>query len=126
MRILFVCVGNSCRSQMAEGLARALSAGMHEVWSAGTRPAGHVSPQAVQVLAERGIDISSKRPKSLADVPADVDLAIALCEDRCPTVRANRHEHWPTPDPYGGPVSEFRAVRDQIEARVRDLLERLG
>ena len=125
MKILFVCVGNSCRSQMAEGLARSLSAGRHEVWSAGTQPTSLVSPEAVQALAEKGVDISAHRPKSLAEVPADVDLAVTLCEDRCPTVRADRREHWPTPDPYGGPAQDFRAVRDRIEARIRDLLERL-
>jgi len=125
MKILFVCVGNSCRSQMAEGLARALSAGRHEVWSAGTHPMIRVSPEAVQVLAERGIDISAHRPKSIAEAPDDVDLEVTLCEDRCPTLRANSREHWPTPDPYGGTVGDFRAARDQIEARVRDLLERL-
>lgn len=121
-----MCVGNSCRSQMAEGLARSLSAGKHEVWSAGTQPASHVSPQAADAMAEKGVDISAHRPKSLAEVPADVDLAVTLCDDRCPTVRAGRREHWPMPDPYGGPVDDFRAVRDRIEQRVRDLLERLG
>jgi len=126
MTILFLCVGNSCRSQMAEGLARALSDGRHQVWSAGTHPMTRVSPEAVQVLAEKGVDISAHRPKSITEVPADVDLAVTLCEDRCPTLRAHRREHWPTPDPYGGPVDDFRTARDQIEARVRDLLERLG
>ena len=126
MVILFVCVGNSCRSQMAEGLLRALAGGRHVALSAGTRPASAVSPEAVAVMAEHGIDISAQRPKSLADVPGGIDVAVTLCDDRCPTLAAIRREHWPTPDPYGGPVDGFRAVREQTEARVRDLLERLG
>jgi len=126
MKILFVCVGNSCRSQMAEGLLRSLCAGRHDVWSAGTHPASRVSPEAVQALAEKGVDISAHHPKSLAEAPADIDLAVTLCDDRFPTVRAVRREHWPTPDPFGESVDDFRAVRDRIEARVRDLLERLG
>jgi arsenate reductase (thioredoxin) len=125
MKVLFVCVGNSCRSQMAEGLFRALASGEHQAWSAGTHPASRVSPGAVQALAERGIDISHQRPKGLAEAPPDVELAVALCEDSCPQVRAGRREHWPTPDPIGGSLDEYRAVRDQIEARIRDLLERL-
>jgi arsenate reductase len=125
MRIVFACVGNSCRSQMAEGLMRARAGGRHEVFSAGTHPAGHVSRGAVDALAEWGIDISAHRPKRLDEVPADPDLLITLCEDRCPSVRAGRREYWPTPDPYGGSIDEFRAVRNGIAERVRDLLERL-
>jgi len=109
---------------MAEGLARALGAGRHEVWSAGTFPASRVSRQAVEALAEKGIDISDHRPKGLDQLPPDIDVAVTLCEDACPTVRAARREHWPTRDPVGAPVEMFREIRDEIEARVRDLLER--
>jgi len=125
MKILFVCIGNSCRSQMAEGLARARAGGKHEICSAGSAPAPGVAPGAVQALAEQGIEISQYRPKGLGQVPQDVDLVITLCEESCPTVGASRQEHWPLRDPVGGPIELFREIRDEIDARIRALLERL-
>ena len=125
MKILFVCIGNSCRSQMAEGLARARVAGKHEIWSAGTAPADRVSPGAIQALAERGIDIAGHVPKGLGDVPEKIDLAVTLCGDDCAAVRAGRREHWPVRDPVGGPIELFREIRDEIDARIGELLERL-
>lgn len=109
---------------MAEGLARALSAQQHEIWSAGTFPAARVSPQAVQALAEKGIDISTHRPKGLDSLPPEIDVAVTLCEESCPNIRARHHEHWPIRDPVGAPAGLFREVRDELETRIRGLLTR--
>ena len=128
--VLFLCVANSARSQMAEGLARALWPPDIEVWSAGSRPAP-VRPEAVQVLAEIGIDISGQRSKSVAEIPAaKVDTVVTLCgEEECPVFlgRATRL-HWPLLDPAAGPafpreavLARFREVRDGLRARLAEL-----
>lgn len=134
MRILLLCTGNSCRSQMAEGFARQLLPGW-DVWSAGTRPAERVHPLAVQVMAEKGIDISGHYPKLVHDVPQPVDYVVTLCgeaAEECPVFPGARHtEHWGLPDPAcatGTPeevLQVFRSVRDEIERRMRELVERL-
>jgi arsenate reductase len=123
-RILFLCVANSARSQMAEGLARALFGARARVLSAGSAPT-RVNPHAVAVLAERGIDISGHRSTDVADVDVgDVDVVITLCaEEVCPTVSGRVERlHWPLPDPAGAPEAiadeRFRAVRDEIERRL--------
>ncbi len=128
--VLFLCVANSARSQMAEGLARAMWPAEVKVWSAGSRPAS-VRPEAVQVLAEIGIDISHHRSKAVAEIPAaEVDTVVTLCgEEECPVFlgRATRL-HWPFPDPAGASaasgeaLARFREVRDGIRARLAELL----
>ncbi len=127
--LLFLCVANSARSQMAEGIARALAPAGVCVSSAGSAPAS-VRPQAVQVLAELGIDISSHRSKAIAEIEAEsVDAVITLCaEEVCPVFlgRAAR-VHWGLPDPAAAPGGEaealraFRAVRDELRRRLQPL-----
>lgn len=130
-RILFVCTGNSARSQLAEGLANHLGGGEVEAHSAGTLPAG-VNNHSVAVMQERGIDISRHRSKRIDEVPGPFDLVITLCDSAallCPTsVRDYPMEHWSTPDPSfvpGGPEAvhqAFRQVRDQLEVRIAALV----
>jgi len=124
--ILFVCVGNSCRSQMAEGFARALGQGAVAAHSAGSRPSGRVHPTAVRLMAERGIDITSQRSKGLDALPPGVtwgDLVTMGCGDACPHVPASRRHDWDLPDPDGMDDDAFRSVRDRIETLVREVLD---
>jgi protein-tyrosine-phosphatase len=127
-RVLFVCVENSNRSQMAEAFARRHGAGRVEAYSAGSRPSGHIHPRAVEFMREIGYDLADDhRSKSLADIPdVEYDAAITMgCGDACPQVRAKQREEWAIPDPKELPAEEFRAVRDLIEAKVQALLARL-
>ncbi len=129
-RVLFLCTGNSCRSQMAEGWARHLSSDW-EIYSAGLEPS-EVNPRAIRVMAEAGIDISGQRSKGLDAVPvADLDIVVTLCGDaqeRCPFLPGTHIRiHWPLPDPAQAQGTEdevmavFRSVRDDIRRRVQDL-----
>jgi protein-tyrosine-phosphatase len=123
-RILFVCVENSNRSQMAEAFARLHGADRVEAYSAGSRPSGQVNPRAVEFMRERGYDLTIQQSKALAEIP-DVEFEVAVtmgCGDACPLVRARRREDWNIPDPKGLPADEFRAVRDLIEQKVKALL----
>jgi protein-tyrosine-phosphatase len=122
MRVLFVCVENSNRSQMAEGFARHLGADAH---SAGSRPSGRVSPKAIAAMAERGIDIAQNKSKSLQDLPDQRwDWVVTMgCGDACPFVPAKNRADWALPDPRDLEPDEFNKVRDEIEARVRALLD---
>lgn len=126
-RILFVCVENSCRSQIAEAFACRHGADRVEVHSGGSRPSGQVHPRAVAFMRERGYDLEQQQSKSLADVSdVDYDIAVTIsCGDACPRVRAQQREDWDIPDPKELPAEEFRAVRDLIEAKVQALLGRL-
>ena len=122
MRILFLCVANSARSQMAEGLARHLLGDHVTVQSAGSSPA-RVHPLAIQAMAEIGIDITAQHSKSVDTIdPATVDLVITLCaEEVCPMGLAGVPRlHWPLPDPAGpgGGIERFREVRDEITRRL--------
>ncbi len=127
-RVLFVCVENSNRSQMAEAFARMHGGGRVEVYSAGSRPSGRINPKAIAAMRERGYDLTQHQSKSLADLPyVDFDAAITMgCGDACPMVRARRREDWNIPDPREMPPEEFRAVRDLIEEKVKALLIGLG
>lgn len=128
IKILFVCVENSCRSQMAEGFARSLGAGVVEARSAGSRPSGIVNPKAMAAMAERGIDLtghSSKGIDSLAD--AEFDAVVTMgCGDSCTGVKAPRREDWAISDPKPMEGAEFAAVRDTIEENVIRLIEELS
>ncbi|MCG3172906.1 MAG: Arsenate reductase [Myxococcota bacterium] len=126
-RVLFLCVANSARSQMAEGLARALFPGL-DVQSAGSSPT-RVNPFAVEVMDESGVDIRHQYSKSVSEIdPASLDLVITLCaEEVCPVFLSNaRRFHWPTPDPASNDPSlfrevmleRFRSARDAIRARL--------
>ena len=127
--VLFLCVANSARSQMAEGIARSLAPAGTTIWSAGSRPT-NVRPEAIAVLKEIGIDISGHRAKAVTEIPAaEVDTVITLCgEEECPVFlgKATRL-HWGLPDPAAVSGSEterlsaFRQVRDELRRRIGDL-----
>ena len=123
-RILFICVENSNRSQMAEAFAR--THGGHDViaMSAGSRPSGTINPRAIAFMSERQIDLSAQHSKSLDDIGSDpFDVVVTMgCGDACPWIAATRRLDWALPDPKHLPDEEFRRVRDEIEQRVRDLL----
>lgn len=122
--VLFVCVANSFRSQMAEAIAKALGDGRWDVWSAGSNPGGCVHPLAAQLMAEIGLSLEAHRPKGLADVPQRRwnYVVIMGCGDRCPAVDAVQRLDWALPDPSGLSLDEARRIRDQIAGLVRDLL----
>ena len=124
--ILFVCVANSFRSQIAEAAARALGGGRWEVWSAGSRPGGGVHRLAARLMAELGYDLSAQRSKGLTDLPAKQwDYVVTMgCGDACPAVPARQRLDWNLPDPTALPLEEARRVRDHIIDLVRSLLER--
>lgn len=124
IRVVFLCVENSCRSQMAEGFAKALAPAGVEVYSAGSRPSGSVNETAIVLMRESGIDISGNRSTSIHDLPpVRFDLAVTMgCGDACPTLSAARRIDWAIPDPKSLPLDQFRVVRDQIRAEVAGLL----
>lgn len=126
-RILFVCVENANRSQMAEAFARLYGEGLVEAFSAGSRPAAVVNPKAVASMARKGYDLSPHSPKSFADIPQDgFHYCITMgCGDTCPLIAAGCREDWYLPDPRDFSPEEFDQVRDEIEFRVRHLLARL-
>ena len=129
IRILFVCTGNSCRSQMAEGWARELGAGRVETYSAGVDPIP-LAPFTVQVMAEAGVDISAQRSKSVDEfLGEEFDYIITLCDnarENCPYFPgAARRLHWPVDDPHGRDVDAYRRARDDLRARVAAFLEEL-
>ncbi|HYJ91695.1 MAG TPA: arsenate reductase ArsC [Pyrinomonadaceae bacterium] len=123
-RFLFVCVENSCRSQMAEAFARIYGGESVEVYSAGSHPYGVVNPKAIESMREIGYDLSTHESKSLDDLP-DVEwdfVATMGCGDECPFVRAKHREDWQIPDPKNMEPDDFRKVRDEISERVKILL----
>ena len=133
-RVLFLCVANSARSQMAEGIARALAGDRLSVESAGSAPT-RVNPLAVRAMAEIGIDLSQNRSKSVDEFdPSAVDTVITLCaEEVCPVYLGDvRRLHWPLPDPAGHDEPEevslarFREVRDGLRRRLREWLHEEG
>ena len=120
--IVFLCVANAGRSQVAEGLARALAPAGYRFFSAGSHPGRGPNPLAIEVLQEEGIDISTHRSKGLDDVPLDAaDVIVTLCADEvCPYVPgAVRKLHWPLPDPSD--LEDFRSVRDELRERLPTL-----
>jgi len=126
-RILFACIGNSCRSQMAEAFCRALGRNV-ECESAGSNPAERVAPYAVATMKEIGIDISAARTKGFRDVTAGgYDYMVAMgCSVTCPFLPGAKEIRWHIPDPYGKGIEDYRRARDVIRAHVRDLLDSLG
>ncbi len=125
LKILFVCVQNASRSQMAQGFAEAFGKGTVDVYSAGSRPSSHVNPLAIEVMKEKGIDLSGRRPKGLNDLPpVEMDYLVTMgCEETCPAIPARKIIEWQIPDPKGKPVDEVRRIRDMLEAKVKTLLE---
>ena len=126
--VLFVCVHNAGRSQMAAGWLRHLAGDAVEVRSAGSAPAGTVNPAAVQAMAEVGIDITDQHPQKLDWATAEAsDVIVTMgCGDACPVFPGKRYLDWELTDPAGRGVEEIRPVRDEIDARVRALLAELG
>ena len=126
--VLFLCVHNAGRSQMAAGWLRHLGAGRVDVYSAGSEPADAVNPAAVEAMAEVGIDISGAAPRRWTedDVRA-VDVVVSMgCGDECPVLPGKRYEDWPLDDPAGQGVDAVRPIRDEIRRRISGLLVELG
>lgn len=124
IKMLFVCVENSCRSQMAEGFARKYGGERVEAYSAGSRPSGVVNSDAIAVMKESGIDLSQNASKGFADLPATkFDYVVTMgCQDVCPFIPAKENVAWQIEDPKGKPLEVFRRVRDEIGGRVEELL----
>jgi arsenate reductase len=124
-KVLFVCVENSNRSQMAEAFARMHGAGIVEAFSAGSRPMGKVNPRAIAAMRDRGYDLTTHRSTGLTEIPQGSFAAVVTmgCGDACPWVPAELREDWALADPRGMASAEFNGVRDDIERRVLALLE---
>ena len=127
VRVLFVCVENSNRSQMAQAFAAMLGGDRAEALSAGSRPSSRVNPKAVAAMAELGYDLTSHTSKGLDEFNGtDIDAAITMgCSDACPLVNAKHRYDWQIPDPRDLPPDEFNKVRDLIGAKVKELLRTL-
>ncbi len=125
--VLFVCVHNAGRSQMAAGYLRQLAAGRVEVRSAGSMPADQINPVAVEAMAEEGIDITAEQPKILTtEAVQDSDVVITMgCGDACPFFPGKRYEDWKLDDPAGQGIDAVRPIRDDIKARIQTLIDSL-
>jgi arsenate reductase (thioredoxin) len=125
--VLFVCVHNAGRSQMAAGYLNHFAAGRIEVRSAGSEPADKINPVAVQAMAEEGIDIAAERPKILSNEAVEAsDVVITMgCGDACPYYPGKRYEDWALDDPAGQDITEVRPIRDDIRRRVELLISDL-
>jgi arsenate reductase (thioredoxin) len=125
--VLFVCVHNAGRSQMAAALLEHHAGGRVRVRSAGTTPSDEIQPNVVEAMAERGLDVSAARPKRLGeDDVREADVVITMgCGDACPVVPGTRYLDWDLPDPAGKPIAEVRPILDDIERRVVGLLREL-
>jgi arsenate reductase (thioredoxin) len=125
--VLFVCVHNAGRSQMAAALLERHAGDRVRVRSAGTAPSDSIDPNVVAAMDERGLDVSSARPKGLSDDDVhEADVVVTMgCGDACPVVPGTRYLDWDLPDPAGKTLAEIRPIRDDIERRVLDLLREL-
>lgn len=134
IKIMFLCTGNSCRSQMAEGFAKELGKGLIESYSAGLLPLGVVYPRAVTVMKEIGIDIAGQKSKTIEEeLMKQMDVVITLCgfaEESCPVTPPDiKRLHWPIDDPFRARGTEaevmaaFRKIRDEIKARIIQFIE---
>ena len=125
--ILFLCIHNAGRSQMAAGFAREIGAGRVDIYSGGSEPADTVNPVAVGAMAEVGIDIAGYTPQRFTDELLEkVDVVVTMgCGDTCPFVPGKRYVDWPLDDPKGRPIEEVRRIRDEIKSRVEDLIAQL-
>lgn len=125
--VLFVCVHNAGRSQMAAGWLKHLAGDRVQIWSAGSEPADQINPMAVQAMREAGIDISSEAPKRLSiDSVSRADVVVTMgCGDTCPYFPGKRYEDWELTDPAGQPIEVVRQVRDEIKAKIDQLVSEL-
>ena len=126
--ILFVCVANSCRSQMAEAIARSMVGSQWEIWSAGSQPGGRIHPLATELMREIGLHLGTHKSKGLDDVPArEWDYVVTMgCGDACPAVKAKHRVDWKIPDPVSLPMEQARAIRDQIKQQIQLVLSKGG
>lgn len=124
-KVLFVCKGNCCRSQIAEGLAKSMAENLIEIFSAGSKPTGFVKPEAITVMREIGIDISKQRSKSFAHIPPEkFDMIVTMgCGDVCPHIPARKKIEWEITDPTGESLETYRNVRDQIQKEILKMLK---
>lgn len=127
IKVLFACVENSCRSQMAEGFMHLLGGGMIEAYSAGSKPSSGVHAMAIEAMLEAGVDISRYRSKSFSDLAEkNFDYVITMgCGDECPIIQAKYRFNWCIDDPSGRKIDFFRKVRDDIKVRVEELARRI-
>ncbi len=128
--VLFVCIGNACRSPMAEGFANYYAKGILNAHSAGSRPAGFIMPSTIEVMQEKGIDISHQTSKELSAVNLDrmewiINLEITLEKVLRPVSGRTQIQHWSVFDPVGQPLDTYRAVRDEIEIKVLDFIDQI-
>ena len=125
--VLFLCIHNAGRSQMALGFFRHLAGSAAVAWSGGSKPAEQINPSAVAAMAERGIDITGEFPKPWTDeIVRAADVVVTMgCGDACPVFPGTRYEDWPLDDPAGQGLDAVRPIRDEIERRVRKLLDEL-
>jgi protein-tyrosine-phosphatase len=127
-RVLFVCVENSNRSQMAEAFARMLGGSAVEAYSAGSKPSGIINPKAIAAMGELGYDLSAHGSKSLEQLPnVEFDFVATMgCGDQCPFIIARKRTDWALPDPKHMNPEQYRQVRDEIKNRVASMLQELG
>ena len=127
-RVLFVCLHNAGRSQMADALFERAAGGRHEARSAGTTPGERVHPEVVEAMCEVGLDVADRVPQRLTDELSQwADVVVTMgCGDECPYIPGKRYLDWDLPDPKGRPVEEVRAIRDDSAGRVRELVEELS
>ena len=124
IRVLFVCIENAGRSQMAEGYARSLGL---DAESCGSRPAGRVNPLAIEAMREKDIDLAGHKSKGFESVQGPFDFVVTMgCGDACPLTPARERRDWELPDPKGGDLEEVRRIRDEIGTRVRDFSEEIA
>ena len=125
-KIAFICVHNSCRSQMAEGWAKKLGDDLFEAYSAGTEEYPQVKPLAVQVMEEAGVDMSGHQPKLIKEIPNELDILITMgCNVTCPYIPNKHAEDWGIEDPSGKGIEAFRKTRDEIREKTEDLIKRI-
>jgi arsenate reductase len=127
MNVLFVCIQNAGRSQMAEALFRRAAGDRHEARSAGSSPAGHVHPEVVEAMRELGIDLGDRVPRRLERADADrADVVVTMgCGDACPYIPGKRYVDWELDDPHGQPLEKVREIREEIARRINSLVQEL-
>ncbi|MFB0925544.1 MAG: arsenate reductase ArsC [Vicingaceae bacterium] len=126
-KVLFVCVENSCRSQMAEAFGKMHGKGIIDVYSSGSKPSGIVNPKAIAAMSDIGYDLNEHISVGLNEVPQETyEYAITMgCGDECPMINAENREDWALPDPKHMEPAEFNKIRDIIEAEVKDLIAKI-
>lgn len=125
-KVAFICIHNSCRSQMAEGFARYLGSDVIESHSGGTQEYNQIKPLTVEVMEEKGISLEGHYPKLLSELPKEIDIVITMgCGVLCPFIGARYEEDWGIDDPSGKSIEDFRKTRDLIEEKVKGLIKEI-